>query len=557
MARPSRSRFLPIAPVALAWLTASCGETSSVAPALLDPSKPKDAFEGVNCSALRPPTEPDLMAWDSGQRARLKQLGERGVVGVRYKAVGCNVELEVLNCVGKGAAYEFSAYSATETKVAKSARDLYADMPIGAARLGAKVGGGRALRTDYMLAGVLATAPMESFPSDKLEGDCKRATHVVSQLYLGGFAMAAGESEKLAAEASLFGAGAGAQQDRTAERLATEGDAEACAKAQKTQAREAGCSVPLRIGLTPIAGRVEGAPPTCPAGATWNGTECEERKVVTKVDCPKGTTLKDGQCVASVSTECPAGTSFQAGKGCVASVNTSCPAGTRFEQGRGCVATVVEPAKPIAPAAPRASEGMAQLAGGTYTMGDTKQTVTVAPVALDLTEVTVDAYAKCVSAGKCSAPNTGGYCNWNVGGKGNHPINCVDWNQATAYCQWAGKRLPTEPEWEWAARGQARGTEYPWGNDAPGAHACWNRWSSKQDTCAVGGFPSGDAPGGIHDLAGNVWEWTSTAYDSSARVSRGGSWSSGNPSFLRAANRIRFVPSFRDSNLGFRCARGQ
>jgi formylglycine-generating enzyme required for sulfatase activity len=73
----------------------------------------------------------------------------------------------------------------------------------------------------------------------------------------------------------------------------------------------------------------------------------------------------------------------------------------------------------------------------------------------------------------------------------------------------------------------------------------------------VGGFPSGDAPGGIHDLAGNVWEWTSTAYDSSARVSRGGSWSSGNPSFLRAANRIRFVPSFRDSNLGFRCARGQ
>jgi hypothetical protein len=136
MAQPFHSRVLPLAFAALPLLTASCGDSSLVAPPLLDPSKPKDAFEGVNCSALRPPTEPDLMAWDSGQRLKLKQLGERGVVGVRYKAVGCNVELEVLNCVGKGAAYEFSAYSATETKVAKSARDLYADMPIGAARLG-------------------------------------------------------------------------------------------------------------------------------------------------------------------------------------------------------------------------------------------------------------------------------------------------------------------------------------------------------------------------------------------------------------------------------------
>jgi sulfatase modifying factor 1 len=179
---------------------------------------------------------------------------------------------------------------------------------------------------------------------------------------------------------------------------------------------------------------------------------------------------------------------------------------------------------------------------------------------LDLTEVTVDAYAKCVSAGRCSAEGLnrdflgdGTFCNWGKGGKGNHPINCVDWNQATAYCQWAGKRLPTEPEWEWAARGQARGTEYPWGDDAPGSQACWNRLG--QGTCAVGGFPSGDAPGGIHDLAGNVWEWTSTAVDSSARVLRGGGWIDGDPSVLRAAHRGWFVPSSRDSELGFRCAR--
>jgi formylglycine-generating enzyme required for sulfatase activity len=197
--------------------------------------------------------------------------------------------------------------------------------------------------------------------------------------------------------------------------------------------------------------------------------------------------------------------------------------------------------------------GVAQLDGGTFASGETKETVTVAAFALDLTEVTVDAYARCVSAGKCSAPDTGRFCNWNVGGKGNHPINCVDWNQATAYCEWAGKRLPSEAEWEWAARGQARGTKYPWGNEAPESRACWNR--AGQGTCAVGAFRRGDAPGGIDDLAGNVWEWTSTAYTSSARAFRGGGWVSADPSFLRAANRDGGDPSYRVGDLGFRCAR--
>jgi formylglycine-generating enzyme required for sulfatase activity len=228
---------------------------------------------------------------------------------------------------------------------------------------------------------------------------------------------------------------------------------------------------------------------------------------------------------------------------------------------------VVASPEPAEPAATPAREGMAQLAGGTYAMGESKQTVTVAPFALDLTEVTVDAYAKCVRAGRCSAVGlnqpywsgrsqaNGAFCNWGKGGKGNHPINCVDWSQATAYCQWAGKRLPTEPEWEWAARGQARGTEYPWGNDAPGSQACIHRWDSRQGTCVVGEFPMGDAPGGIHDLAGNVYEWTSTVDDGSTRVSRGGCWLFDNPSGLRAAYRGGWVPSDRHINLGFRCAR--
>ncbi len=228
----------------------------------------------------------------------------------------------------------------------------------------------------------------------------------------------------------------------------------------------------------------------------------------------------------------------------------------RFEEARRAADTRLEEARRAADTRIKDLKrgGMADLAGGTFALGEKMQTVTVAPFALDLTEVTVDAYAKCVRAGACSAPDTGRRCNWNLGGKGNHPINCVDWNQATAYCQWAGKRLPTEPEWEWAARGQARGTEYPWGSDAPGSRACWNR---SEDTCAVAVFPSGDAPGGIHDLAGNVSEWTSTAFDSSARVSRGGGWFNVVRSSLRAANRVRNDPSYRNNGLGFRCARGQ
>lgn len=262
--RPARV-LLSIALLTSLAIPLSCGLSSVTAPDLMEADSVASAFKGEgdpSCAAIRPQTEPDLMGWDSGSRLNLKALQEQGVVGVRYKAVGCNVELEVLQCVGKGVEYGFSPYSATESKTAKSQRDLFAELPIGAAKLGGKVGGGRALRTDYMLAGVLKTPVMKAFPSEKLEGDCDRATHVVSTVYLGGFAMASGQSEQLAAEASIFGIGVGGSQDRTAERLASEGNPESCTKAQKEGTREPLCNVPLRIGLTPIAWREEAVPIT-------------------------------------------------------------------------------------------------------------------------------------------------------------------------------------------------------------------------------------------------------------------------------------------------------
>jgi formylglycine-generating enzyme required for sulfatase activity len=176
---------------------------------------------------------------------------------------------------------------------------------------------------------------------------------------------------------------------------------------------------------------------------------------------------------------------------------------------------------------------------------------------LDVTEVTVDAYRSCVEAGVCGAPAAGENCNWGLADRANHPINCVDWRQATTYCGWAGKRLPTEEEWEVAARG-VLGREVPWGNEPPGKQLCWGPTSGGH-TCPVGSFPAGDNPEGVKDLAGNVWEWTSSAYAPSnpSRVARGASWDNGHASYVRSAYRGRYPAEYRDADLGFRCARSR
>lgn len=183
----------------------------------------------------------------------------------------------------------------------------------------------------------------------------------------------------------------------------------------------------------------------------------------------------------------------------------------------------------------------------------------LSPYELDLTEVTVAAYEACVKEGGCTtdglkkpAGGSNDHCNWGWSSRAEHPINCVDWNQAEAYCKWAGKRLPTEQEWEYAAS-SGKGWTYPWGNEAPASSKlCWSR---SDGTCKVGSFPAGDNAFGVKDLAGNVWEWTSGNYDANARIVRGGSWYYGDPVLVRASLRIGIAPSSRSTDLGFRCAR--
>ncbi len=216
--------------------------------------------------------------------------------------------------------------------------------------------------------------------------------------------------------------------------------------------------------------------------------------------------------------------------------------------------------------ADRCPAGMVVVPGGQFTMADRGDKVVVAEVCIDVTEVTVAAYAKRAVArvtwndGSIEKPESR-HCNGNKPEKQNHPVNCVDWNEAQAYCKAMGGRLPTEEEWEWAARGGKRGLTYPWGHTTPTNQVCWDGEGNdegkgrRSGTCVVGRYPSGDAPAGIKDLAGNVWEWTSSSADVGMRVYRGSCWNEIDPLGLRAGSRGGQPPALRRPMLGFRCVR--
>ena len=127
------------------------------------------------------------------------------------------------------------------------------------------------------------------------------------------------------------------------------------------------------------------------------------------------------------------------------------------------------------------------------------------PFWIDKTEVTRGAYESCVSAGVCTSTPDSQYST-----TANQPINRVTWYQAAAYCEWRGARLPTEAEWEYAARGPDN-LKYPWGNEFDGNKVHYSQNSSNK-TADVGNYPSGTSWVGALDMSGNVWEWTNSLY---------------------------------------------
>ncbi|MBI5245092.1 MAG: SUMF1/EgtB/PvdO family nonheme iron enzyme [Elusimicrobia bacterium] len=195
---------------------------------------------------------------------------------------------------------------------------------------------------------------------------------------------------------------------------------------------------------------------------------------------------------------------------------------------------------------------MILIPGGEFHMGPLN------PFYMDKHETTAGEYGACVLARGCSKPDAGDRCNGGRPGFEKHPINCVDWERALAYCSWAGKRLPSEAEWEYAARSRAQERLYPWGEEAADcARAVMNEHGlgcGRGGTWPVCSKPLGDTAQGLCDMAGNVWEWTADRREGGRRSMRGGSFGSYAVS-CRSGLRHGNFPDYASPDLGFRCAR--
>lgn len=249
-----------------------------------------------------------------------------------------------------------------------------------------------------------------------------------------------------------------------------------------------------------------------------------------------------------------------------------------------CLAAFAGEPKAPAPAPVRSVE-FVSIPGGTFMMGSEDgygdvrpiHAVTIKPFEMSKSVVTVEQYRECVLGGRCTEPSTGEGCSWNTR-RPRHPVTCVTWDQAAQYAAVMGARLPSESEWEYAARSAGKPQKYPWGDKEPTCeravmddgrgHGCGAGWPSP--VCSK---PAGRTAQGLCDMAGNVWQWVQDKYwvsyenaptDGGAfegkdlsRVMRGGSFRVKDSAHLRAYYRTRAAPASRAGNLGFRIARSK
>jgi eukaryotic-like serine/threonine-protein kinase len=283
---------------------------------------------------------------------------------------------------------------------------------------------------------------------------------------------------------------------------------------------------------------------------------------------------------------------------------------------------VAAPVVSAAPAPKACPPKMARIEGGKFFMGSDEKDadpderpahqVTLAPYCIDFYEVTAGEYKACSDVGECKRAPTevdwkdirpnekkafSPLCNARAASdpdRAQHPINCVDWDMAATFCAAQKKRLPTEAEWEFAARGPD-GRRYPWGDEAPDKtrmNACGKEclaWGTKNGvemgvrgkgmftdddgfptTAPVGSFPEGKSRYGLFDVVGNVWEWTSDWDGKYApdpvtdptgpkvgerRIVRGGAFNGVFPSWVRPSQRYSDFPNAHSHAYGFRCAK--
>jgi formylglycine-generating enzyme required for sulfatase activity len=348
---------------------------------------------------------------------------------------------------------------------------------------------------------------------------------------------------------------------------------------------------------------VAGATPTCMGGRCGYAcdaahADCDERPsngceqdIVSDVAncgaCGRACSLANGTaaCVAGACavTTCVVGYANcdgNAANGCETDTRRSvvhcgtcgvaCASGQRCQE-RSCMAVTCPTDAPRIPA-------------GTFPMGSTENaaempvhSVTLSAFCMGATEVTTAAYRTCIAGGGCTAPALGGSCddvisNWHRVDRENHPMNCLTWEQASDYCAWRGGRLPTEAEWEYAARG-TDGRRFPWGNTEPSpadvpARLCWAH-QLPETTCPVRAFAVDASPFGMFDMAGNLFEWTADWHGPYAagpvtnptgpttgthRARRGGVWTLSSGPDVRLSRRYPYLPTAGDFSVGVRCA---
>jgi formylglycine-generating enzyme required for sulfatase activity/tRNA A-37 threonylcarbamoyl transferase component Bud32 len=275
-------------------------------------------------------------------------------------------------------------------------------------------------------------------------------------------------------------------------------------------------------------------------------------------------------------------------------------ADTRGPAAGGDDASVAAAGLPFCP------KGMARVAAAEVTIGSDEgpkeeapaHVVKIGAFCIDVTEVTVAEYKDCVDKKGCPSGHAqaewsgiskedratwSAFCNEPRANRNDHPMNCLSFDDAAAFCRWAGKKLPTEEQWEYAARA-ADSRAYPWGHELPSPQrangcdeGCAKGVRRQSDTLArrlmgddhheatspTGAFPEGVSAFGAFDMAGNVAEWVDAPYctygqnacGTAARVVRGGSWTSELEADLRTTARFKASPTARQPDVGFRCAK--
>ncbi len=404
----------------------------------------------AKCSIQKSPTKPLIVEWPIAERATLEARSKRGTVAVRYN--GCEMEL-LTRCKAPGK-YVYTPTSTQQDRVTMRDEDeLFANVPIGAAKLAAKLAKSGQLNVDMVIVGRYETDETGAIGAEQLTGSCAGATHVIVGFTTGAFELSAGAEAEVGGGAQLGNIGAGAKSSAKRQTLNRGGEAEACKKASTNDKRPpSGCGALLRIEVAPLSSTAAGAAPV--------------------------TTGKPGE-----------------------TSNKSAPTGMvklaagRFSNIKGEKVTVAPFSLDKTEVTVAAYDACVQAgkcsARGTHPRYDKRSK----PIPSELCN------GGPIRRRKKSA---------------NHPMNCVLRSEAAAYCRFVGKRLPTSNEWEWAAR-SGKKRKYSWGNDEPHSgllNACGTECDSgdmyhEDDgfalTALVGSFPSTEL--GLFDMGGNVAEW--------------------------------------------------